>query len=846
MSPPLAVSPEAAFIAASAASQIVTNDHDGHAGAWYDQHAIEPSGEPALVSPAALLLVNNFLDQLLFNFLSVARSTSLTSLRPAVSEVLKPKLAKDAVNLADEELREYLGGGDDEELLQAAESPQDWDLELVWKRTRLRCMVYSSLGDMEEEDEDYYMEQEHLDGEDDRQGATVSPAVAIFLTAILEFMGEQALVVAGQAAYHRMRSKYEKDVKDGARSPVEVADRIQVEDLDMERVALDRTLGRLWRAWKKRIRSPIIDVHSFQRPKSRDSTRHFRQSSYGTETQVPVPETAEAPAKPRSRAKSLDPETDATEEPQEEYLRAAAIPLPLGDRDIAEILIPGIAEYSDDDEEPEAAETTSSRPRSLLIFPPSVLAHLPTPFNSPHSPLLSPPRKRSNSLPAPSSSLYGLHPAKRSKADPADADKADDSSDSPESSTPADASPRKVSSRDAKRKKVAPISTATAAAATIATGSTFGSRGGTDGSDDEDDDFAEEGQFEILTSSRVSISGRSSSPTTSEQGRTRSMNASLPKRSSSVHSVRVIDMAGPRSPVTRSRGSSVEAQEHAPLPRGANMARNSSSSLSTPPIVEERQSGVPAGLRSAHATKSARAHAADAISEAEEATESATPTTDSLSTPSEPRSARRFEDLQAQLQAGTVLFGSVHRGGSPPQSPLSPVPPTTKVTILSSTHAPENFYEEGPEVPSKSPVRSKPTSPTLPERSSSRQANVPHSPTTIGVISSGPGERTSPGRSRDQTVPRPTHTSGSSVSSHKFKPMRASEDSASMRPEDVARNFEQLIQSDQTIQYTLTPEGMRDMDVSFLVFFFVALSPLPFPLLSHGPLTGYSPREPTA
>ncbi len=138
-------------------------------------------------------------------------------------------------------------------------------------------MVYSSLGDMEEEDEDYCMEQENLDaGLEDRPANVVSPAVAIFLTSILEFMGEQALVVAGQAAYHRMRIKYEKELKEGSRSPIEVADRVVVEDLDMERVALDRTLGRLWRAWKKKIRSPVIAVgidHALSRPYSRDSLR---------------------------------------------------------------------------------------------------------------------------------------------------------------------------------------------------------------------------------------------------------------------------------------------------------------------------------------------------------------------------------------------------------------------------------------------------------------------------------------------------------------------------------------------------------------------------------------------
>ncbi len=44
-----------------------------------------------------------------------------------------------------------------------------------------------------------------------------------------------------------------------------------------------------------------------------------------------------------------------------------------------------------------------------------------------------------------------------------------------------------------------------------------------------------------------------------------------------------------------------------------------------------------------------------------------------------------------------------------------------------------------------------------------------------------------------------------------------------MRPEDVARNFEELIQSDQTIQYTLTPESMRDIDVRYSLEHFYLL-----------------------
>ncbi|GKT52580.1 uncharacterized protein ColSpa_12761 [Colletotrichum spaethianum] len=341
MSPPLSVTPEAAFIAASAASQIVTNDHDSHADTWYDQHGIEPAGETAMVSAAALQLVNSFLDQLLFNFLSASRATTLAALRPAVTEVLKPKLAKDAINQADEELREYLGGADEDDFVQPqGTESKDWDLELVWKRTRLRCMVYSSLGDMEEEDEDYHMDQENLKpGIDERGPEVISPAVAIFLTSILEYMGEQALVVAGQAAYHRLRAKFEKEPKDGARSVADIADRIVVEELDMERVALDRTLGRLWRAWKKRLRSPNLDA----RPFSRTSSIRHKQSN--------TPESRESHESPLP-AQGLGIQEAPREEPEVDQvgnpIEASAIPLPIGDRDIDEIEVPGLASYSDE------------------------------------------------------------------------------------------------------------------------------------------------------------------------------------------------------------------------------------------------------------------------------------------------------------------------------------------------------------------------------------------------------------------------------------------------------------------------------------------------------------------
>ncbi|KAK3941261.1 hypothetical protein QBC46DRAFT_106630 [Diplogelasinospora grovesii] len=847
MSPPLSVSPEAAFIAASAASQIVTNDHDSHADTWYDQHGIEPSGETALVSPAALQLVNNFLDQLLFNFLSISRSTTLSALRPAVSEVLKPKLAKDAINQADEELREYLGG-DDEDAAQTEEpnSPSDWDLELVWKRTRLRCMVYSSLGDMEEEDEDYHMEQEHLNTElEDRLSEVVSPAVAIFLTSILEFMGEQALVVAGQAAYHRMRVKYEKELKEGARSPADVADRVVVEELDMERVALDRTLGRLWRAWKKKIRSPGPSAmekalrSSYSRDSMRGPSVHLRSPSSINNMEPVFPA---VPAIPEPATESEpEPETESSEggerqeemhaqEPVEEHLIAAAIPLPLGDKDVEEIEVPGLVSYSDDEAEAEDTIEQANktiRPKSLMIFLGSGAAHAPTPtLSQPNTPVF-PSRKRSNSLPTPAATPY-TEPATRQRVEPI----ASELNESPATEAEAISDPistEAVSEDRGAADEVSPFTAASPRAvdsdeatpteALVVTSSKLDEVV----EEDEEEEFIEE-EPQILTSSRVSISGPS--PTAAERVKPAAINTNLPVRSSSVHSARLIDVTNPRSPVSRSRGSSVDATEHI---RQVSLSRPSS--IRTPPIVEERQRRSPdsfsaSRMSGVHGSKS-ELTASDSISEAEEVAYNddgvspLTPAVTGLAIIPEPASTdHQYRQTQSDVYSSQPIFGSAVRHGSTPSSPAKPT--TTKVTILASSTPSGSFFiddgEDRPEVPEKTPVddgAAMPPPPNVPERSPGRQGSIntpsQSQPSTIGLVSV---ERV---RTRSPSEPvslRQQQMSGSpSTSSIKKKAVRTSEESAHAQTSaDMARNFEELIQSDQTIQYTLTPEGMRDFD----------------------------------
>ncbi|KAJ4306071.1 hypothetical protein N0V88_000867 [Collariella sp. IMI 366227] len=783
MSPPSSVSPEPAFIAASAASQIVTNDHDSHAETWYDQHGIEPSGETAPVSPAALQLVNNFLDQLLFNFLSISRATTLSALRPAVSEVLKPKLAKDAISQADEELREYLGG-DDEDAAQSQapndSSPADWDLELAWKRTRLRCMVYSSLGDMEEEDEDYYMEQGHLDVDlQDRFSETVSPAVAIFLTSILEFLGEQALIIAGQAAYHRMRLKYEKELRDNVRTPTGVADKIVVGELDMERVALDRTLGRLWRAWKKKIRSPAMgSVDRLNRSYSKDSlfsaSSHLRSTSSAAELAVPatVPE-------PEAENQTVQHELQGQEEklqgPPEEYLTAAAIALPMGLNDIAEIELPGLALCSDNEasDSEEEESTRPARPKSMVILPLDGTPDSPTPTLS--RPQAS--RKRSNSVPAPAPPRHLA-----STTIPID--------------EPETTGGGAVGGSQVLKAESAPESDE------IEPGS------GQDNDEDEDDEISIE-EPRIVRSSRVSILGRSTSTASSEQRKLAAINTNLPTRTPSIHSARLIDVGSPRSPGAGSQRSSVGPAESIRLSSPARTTRTA-----TPPVSDDQPGPSPdslsAGRFGNHTHKSGLATSMS-VSETEEAV---------------------VKDLVVPAPAGPTPDRQNHATSIPPQ-------PVTKVTILPNTNshsasssASSVFYiepmpplTEGREVQDKSRYQSPavPLPPIVPERSAGRQAvantSAVRQPATIGQVSVERSRARSPIRSQGSSS-RPRETSAGrtrqqpasgSPTSAKFKAVRTSEEDLQAQI-DVVRNFEELIQSDQTIQFTLTPESMRDLD----------------------------------
>ncbi|OJD19669.1 hypothetical protein AJ78_00401 [Emergomyces pasteurianus Ep9510] len=351
LSPP-PVSPEPQFIAPTAAAQIVSADQN--------LNGVNPSAGTigASVTASSLTLLNRFLDNLLYNILMTAKSTNLNAIRPALAEVLKPRLAKEVVSAADEELSEYMGGGEDEELSDfrsGREPAGQFELERSWKLTRLRCMVYTRLGDMEEEDEEEHLRREGLSETDvgparfSNYIGHITPAAAIFLTSILEYIGEHSLIIAGEAATTRMRSGRSSRARDEHSDAPDV-EMLVVEDMDMEKLALNSTLGRLWRMWRKNVRTPMLS-----RTLSRESMVRrgliplrgtSRASSIATIEEPPISEVFQKPA-----ANAL-----------EEEVNPADIPIPVSENDVDEIEVPGFTTRLS-----IAVQARSFRPRSLFL-----------------------------------------------------------------------------------------------------------------------------------------------------------------------------------------------------------------------------------------------------------------------------------------------------------------------------------------------------------------------------------------------------------------------------------------------------------------------------------------------
>ncbi|KAJ9657878.1 hypothetical protein H2201_007987 [Coniosporium apollinis] len=372
------VRPAPAYVSLVAASETATNYHNAQSRSSHEDEG--PKFEIARFADKALALINFFLDSQLYSILSIARSDSLSAVRPAVSDVLKPKLAREAISAADEGLREFLDDGEEEELSRHTDRDPNWNTEAVWKRTRLRVMVYSRLGEMDEDEEEQYLNQE-------ARLATSSPgmptfndadltswATANFLTSILEYLAEQLLRISAEAAYSRHMAKLRRSEQSPTGPTVHgTAERITVEEIDVEKIALNPTLGRLWRIWRKRSRhsrtpgSPLFSRGSsfaspsaFSASASRPESVRTADDSFFTAEGAHIRSKDSGSTVGSKKARLSDP---------------AQVPLPLPPNDVAEIEVPGLAKQGDDDSDTTQTPTLEKPQRPLSAFHPQKSLH---------------------------------------------------------------------------------------------------------------------------------------------------------------------------------------------------------------------------------------------------------------------------------------------------------------------------------------------------------------------------------------------------------------------------------------------------------------------------------------
>ena len=794
---PPTVSPDPAYIAPVSASQIVTGDREPTLRGEDDEGDIAPGASNIAVAPNALYLVNAFLDQLLYSFLASSRSTSIAALRPAVTEVLKPRIAKDAIASADEELKEFLGAEDDEQLEvfhYSVENKGDWHLNTIWRRTRLRCMVYTRLGDLEEEDEEMYIQQENAEHQAaghhrlSRDLGVVSPAAAIFLTSIIEFVGEQVLLISADSAHTRSEVRRRQEKQNAANSLEPHSPSVEV--VDIEKLALNKTFGRLWRSWKKRVRAPSMTSPS---PSSLDqllppSSSH--STSAGTRSRhASIGDVGESDFRPA--ALRVLPKQEDLQRRRE----ASAVPLSAWRDGALENRDPGFATQ-------ESHQDPTGRPRSMMI-PASGPGHF---------------EGQANGTAVASSSRPGLLQHNRSSSLPQLSYAYSPSSHESLFSTPKEgqfpaalgSSPSGHSRFDSGRAVVT-----TMYDGTIGEGAT----GGGQGVEEQHPDFFEQ--------------DRSRKEMQDLDGGLDSV-AEVSQPSQVVNVEAPADMANYRGSVMRDQhfsqgpaaihvspalshaaGPSIESRLDSPRMQGFTAENVSHDNRETSLVEAALHDSKYEYTSTSQASGYQGAERADApIDEREHLPACITDPASYVS--------------QGQLDGAALSTIVGSRAQERDFAPKSQPDAFAEKDVAYQT-SPFTF----PQV--KSPIKVSDIRKQLPPVSTGvDRASVQRVSPSPGSALESPTARTSTSSSRDV---RPIYTSGSSTSQRAAKPkgLLGRESSDTSRPfgasrassessvnkgnsganvDERQRNFEQLIKSDETIQYTLTPQSVRESDVS--------------------------------
>jgi len=413
------INPRPDYVAQAVASQVAT-------ALFHAQKEIQSDGDETHtdepdrvdVSVGATTHINGFLDKTLHDFLAAAQSTSLSSLRYAVAEVLRKNLGKDAVSHADANLDDLLADHEEEldpERPSTRDSRARFDLEYTWKRVRLRVMMRSDKSDFDVDDDEKYVQQESLIPPSRRvsdSAAVISLQSEIFLAGVLDFISDQLMNLAIIPAGNRSRRESKKSIPKNAHI-------LYIEESDLEKGALNSPLDRLWRTWRKALRMRMSSLTSSPRhgitfyDDSSPALTHKERGSWGSGPYHG--------AQMMSRGNTIGDDNPHHYHGREsvpdfhdypEHIIASNIPLPMGARDVDEIEVPGLARDPDDTLEAPRHEL---RPHSFRST-----SKLNTRYEMGQPALRRPGRDRSTSAPVPLAhqlffrrlSAYTPHPSR--------------------------------------------------------------------------------------------------------------------------------------------------------------------------------------------------------------------------------------------------------------------------------------------------------------------------------------------------------------------------------------------------------------------------------------------------
>ncbi|KAG9287251.1 hypothetical protein G9A89_008881 [Geosiphon pyriformis] len=173
-------------------------------------NAIIADVAPYRISSEALKAINTFLDEFLYLLIDAAHSLDLVRIKAAIGTVLPTSVGKRAVLEAELELKTYVESGNSDNTKEKTIDISPFPLQKVFNQFRMKCQYFSTLGDRggaDEYDSDMLLDSHGSDG------IHIAPSLAIYLTAVLEYVGENILfLVAKTSEKHKVEVAKAKEV----------------------------------------------------------------------------------------------------------------------------------------------------------------------------------------------------------------------------------------------------------------------------------------------------------------------------------------------------------------------------------------------------------------------------------------------------------------------------------------------------------------------------------------------------------------------------------------------------------------------------------------------------------